>query len=188
MVQRWRAHLLRMRARAHLHTAVPGRSTRALAAGLVPPMSVVWFITKLALFAFVLNVLLRQSYNLIFFLGRRPVAWIWTVGLLGFLTVASAALLGWSNNLVAWACILAVAMNLPPAFADSKTTKETTATADEVYAEMGIPGGKRKYRAGLIAFSLASLISYLLFYGEACSSDGVCVSLARAFLGKVADG
>jgi predicted protein tyrosine phosphatase len=30
VVQRWRAHLLRMRTRAQLHAAMPGRSTRSL--------------------------------------------------------------------------------------------------------------------------------------------------------------
>jgi hypothetical protein len=145
-------------------------------------MSAIWFLAKLALFAFVLSVLLRQSYNLIFFAGRKPVLWIASVGTLGFVIVAIAALLHWSSTLVAWAYMLALALNVP-GFRNARFGKEATAeaaaVADRVYAEMGINGGRRKYRIGLVAFALTAFIAYLLFYGEVCSAKGDCVPLVK---------
>ena len=140
-------------------------------------MSVAWFVAKLILFAFLLSVLLRQSYNLIFFVGRRPVAWIVTVTVFGFVIVVVAAFLGSSSNLVFWAYTLAIAMNFGAA-KNAEFAKEAAAVAEEIYAEMGITGGRTKYRIGLVGFALAAAVAYGLVYSEICSS-GNCISLTE---------
>jgi hypothetical protein len=61
-------------------------------------------------------------------------------------------------------------------------TANQGAAANEIYAEMGISGGRRKYRLGLVSFALAAAIAYGRFYSEICSSCGDCVPLTRVFV------
>ncbi|HET8974861.1 MAG TPA: hypothetical protein VFN63_16410, partial [Pseudolabrys sp.] len=78
------------------------------------PMDILWIIGKIAVYTFVLNVLLRQTYNFIFFLGRMPIAWICVVALLGLANVFLAFKLSWDPGIVSSAVLFAFLLNWPP--------------------------------------------------------------------------
>ena len=77
-------------------------------------MTFVLFLLKLAAYAFCLSVVIRQSYNLVFALLRKPLVWIITMGVIGFAHFATAGWIGASVSLPFWATVVALIINLPP--------------------------------------------------------------------------
>ena len=118
--------------------------------------------------SFIVNFLLKQSYNFLFFLLRKP--WLWIVAVL--ITAISfwslSSVLGWSASVPTWACALAFMMNLPSYDTDSEKQAAYEA-ADAIYTELGIRSGRLLYRTGLAAFVLASMGSWVVFYSELCN-------------------
>lgn len=123
-------------------------------------MALVVFILKLAAYAFCLSVLIRQSYNLVFVMLRKPAVWIGIMAIIGFAHFSAAGWIGASVSLPFWATTLALAFNIPPRAKD-----EAGKTVDELYLVWGITRGKLKYRIGLFAMAIASLAGWVLAYG-----------------------
>lgn len=144
-------------------------------------MDTVWLIAKIIIYIFVLNILYRQSYNFVFFFARRPLTWIGTVGLLGILNMVLAYLLGWDPRLVSVAVFTVFILNIAPSLPTSHTKEEMHTMVDEIYKEMELPQGRIQAKVGLVTFALCSLVSYVLLFGEVCSSEG-CTPIFRTLL------
>lgn len=142
-------------------------------------MSVVLAIAGILTLGFAVNVVLKLSYSLLFFVGGKPVLWIVTVTFVGVAVWALSAVVGWSVSVPAWACATALLMNRHPA-KERWREQSVEASADAVYAEMGIRHGRILYRLGLVAFAMACLVSWASFYGEVCFG-GECSVLRIVF-------
>lgn len=148
-------------------------------------MTVVWTITKFLLYVFVLIVLFRQSFNLIFIIGRRPKIWISSVGLLGFFNMALAYAMGWGGGEVSSAAIFAFILNMRPSLPNGITKSQMRSMSKEFYNELGLPYGRSQESIGLAAFGLLSVAGYVLFFVEACGSGGIngsCTPLIRTLI------
>lgn len=118
---------------------------------------------------FLLSFTLKQTYNFIFFLSKKPVMWIFVVTVIsGFFWLLSA-LLGSPVSIPAWATTIAIITNLPP-----RSTNESKELVREIYSEMGLKHGSLLYRFGLGGFAVASIGSWVIFYGQTCNSAGQC--------------
>lgn len=133
-------------------------------------MSIVLAIAGIVVLGFAVNVVLRQSYNFLFLVGRQPVLWIVVVALVGVAVWALSAVVGWSVSVPAWACAMALLMNRAPA-KERGREQFVEASADAIYAEAGTRRGRILYRLGLVAFAMACLGSWVSFYGEVCSGE-----------------
>ena len=140
-------------------------------------MNIVLVVAGIVILGFLVNVVLKQSYNFLFFVGGKPVLWIVTVAFVGVAVWALSAVVGWSVSVPAWACAMALLMNRAPA-KERGREQSVAASADAVYAEMGIRHGRILYRMGLVAFAMACLVSWVSFYGEVCSG-GECGSVIK---------
>lgn len=145
-------------------------------------MDAVWVAAKIAIYTFALVVLYRQSYNVLFFLARRPRTWIAVVGALGALNMALAYVLGWDSRLVSAAAFVAFLLNIAPPPPKGHTKEEMRSTINELYQEMGLPSGRLQSRLGLFAFGLCSLVSYIAFFAEACDKNNECTPLIRGLI------
>ena len=145
-------------------------------------MNAVWVVAKIAGYTFVLVVLYRQSYNLLFVLARRPKTWIAVVGSIGALNMALAYAFGWDPRLVSAAALTAFLLNIAPAPPKGHTKEEMHTTSNEIYKEMGLPSGRLQSRLGLVAFGLCSLVSYAAFFAEACDKNNECTPLIRSLI------
>ena len=143
-------------------------------------MDIVLLIAGILILGFLVNVLLKQSYNFIFFLGKKPVLWIVSVFVIAVVVWGISSALGWRVSVPAWACTLAFFMNIAQRYDSADEKKAVQAMADEVYAEMGLKHGRLLRRIGLTAFVLACLGSWVVFYGEVCSGDE-CTSIIESF-------
>ena len=132
-------------------------------------MDVVISIIGIMVLGFLLNVLFKQSYNLVFFLEKKPVLWVFLITLMGGLFWFFSGLSGLSVSTAAWATTMAVAMNFPP-----RSTSESKEIANEMYLEMGIKHGPLLYRLGLAGFVISALAGWVIFYGKTCNSAGEC--------------
>ena len=121
---------------------------------------------------FVLNVILKQTYNFIFFIGKKPVVWALVFGLVTIVFWFICASFGWSVSTPAWASTMAFFMNLP-----SSSSKGAKELANEMYSEMGIKNGALFYRIGLGIFVVSAIASWVVFYGHVCNSAGQCSGL-----------
>lgn len=118
---------------------------------------------------FFVNVVLKQTYNFIFYLGRKPFLWVLvSVAVGGLLWFVSAAF-NWSVSIPGWASVIAFFMNLPP-----RSTPESKMQANEIYAEAGLKHGALLYRIGLGGFVVSSVVGWVVFYGQSCTSAGKC--------------
>lgn len=143
-------------------------------------MAIVWSILKFLILAYLLNAALKLSYNVIFFVLRKPSLWILFVTILGFGVVGIWGILGWSHSVVAWACLATLLLGIPPKSRDPDVNTVVRAAADDIYESIGISGGRWKYRLGLVGFAFGAAIAYMLFYGQVCSTDGSCVSIIKS--------
>ncbi|WP_311952042.1 hypothetical protein [Halomonas garicola] len=80
-----------------------------------------------------------------------------------------SAVFNWSVSIPAWAAAIAFFMNLPP-----RSTLESKAQANEIYAEMGLKHGALLYQVGLGGFVVSSMVGWVVFYGQSCNSAGQC--------------
>ena len=141
-------------------------------------MAIIWLISKIVIFGFVLNVLFRQTYNFIFFRWQKPAVWIGVAALLGVAGVSFAFGLALAPGDISLAVTFILLLNLqPPA-----PKAATRAGVDTVYAEMGIKHGLLKYRLGLVTFAVFSGASCLLPFAESCTAEGKCTPLLRIIL------
>lgn len=129
-------------------------------------MNTILTVLVIVALAFVVNVLLKQSYNLLFFVGRKPIAWIVSATVIGVGTWSVSAMAGWNVSVPAWACAIALVMNLPPRQQSSDKQRQVQTAVDEVYREMGIRNGRFLYRVGLAVFLVASVGSWVVLYGR----------------------
>lgn len=144
-------------------------------------METVLLIAQIIIYTWLLIALLRQSYNILFILSRKPGAWISFTAFLGVVNILLASGLGWNSRLVATAVLTAVIILLPSV--PKGMSKDNVASmADSVYEELGIKKGRLKYRLGIAAFGGTSLILYVLVFGELCTSDGTCAAIYRSLL------
>lgn len=148
-------------------------------------MSLFTSILKFAVLVFMLNVLIRQTYNFVFLFGKRPLTWIAIIGLLGFGIVAMWGILGWSHGVVGWACLVALVTNIPQRGGGKTEREEAAIYVSEFYSEMGIAHGHLKYRLGLTAFAVGAVAAWTLFYSELCAASGeACTPIYRLLIGS----
>jgi hypothetical protein len=140
-------------------------------------VSIVWLIAKFISYTFILSVLYRQSYNLLFFLSRRPVTWIGVVSLLGIFNMVLAYALGWDPRFVSAAVITAVILNHSPSPPAGHTKEEMRTMVNEIDKELELPHGRVQAKIRLASFALFSIGSYVLLFGEVCNRGGVCTPL-----------
>lgn len=119
---------------------------------------------------FLINVILKQTYNFIFFFAKKPILWSVLITGVAALLWFICAFSGASVSVPFWASAIALYMNWPP-----KLTKNEKELAKEMYVDMGLPKGPAFYRLGLFGFVTASLISWLVFYSESCDKFGNCI-------------
>lgn len=134
-------------------------------------MDTILMITGILLLGFVINVLLKQTYNFIFFIGQKPILWIFVVATLGVIIWSISAAFSWDVNIPAWSSTIAFFMNLPPEHKSREEKERTNLMVDEFYAEMGVKNGRLLYKLGLISFACSGIASWLLFYSEICSGS-----------------
>lgn len=144
-------------------------------------MNVLWLIVQIAIYTFVLSVLFRQMYNLIFVLAKRPVIWIVAVAVLGTANMGVAYAFSWNPRLVGVATLMAVILNIAPPIPKGSSKTEFHASVDEVYKAWGVTHGRLKSKLGLIAFGAASVVAYVLFFGESCTLGGECTPIIKTF-------
>jgi hypothetical protein len=128
-------------------------------------MGIVLAIIGIIVLGFVVNVAIKQSYNFLFFLGRKPLLWIIFVGIVAIAVWGLSDVARWGVSVPAWACTIALFMNLSPRQKSAEEQQAIQAMADEVYSEMGIRHGRLLYRLGLVVFVVACLASWVVFYG-----------------------
>jgi len=121
------------------------------------------FIILTPLLFFVITTIFRQSYNLLFFLLKKPVVWIVFVGMLGYLVFYLSSRMPQSLNIVWWASLAAFFDNIPP---ENKAMSK--AEMDELSDEMlDIKDSRLKYRVGLASFAVGCVLGWIIFFGEA---------------------
>jgi len=131
-------------------------------------MGTILIITGILLLGFVINVILKQTYNFIFFIGQKPVAWILVVAATSIAIWGVSAAFSWDVNIPAWSSTIAFFMNLPPEHKNRDGKESRNQMVDEFYTGIGIKNGRLLYRFGLAIFVFSGIASWLLFYGEIC--------------------
>ena len=139
-------------------------------------MNLVLTIIGIIVFGFIVNVILKQTYNFIFFLGKKPYLWIGSVVVVSLIVWGLSAIVEWSVSIPAWSCIIALVMNWPPGQNTKEEAEAVRTISDEVYAEMGIRYGRLLHRLGLVAFAITCIGFWIIFYGEVCA-DGECTKI-----------
>lgn len=132
-------------------------------------MDTILLITGILLLGFVVNVLLKQTYNFIFFIGQKPALWILVVSTISVIIWGISAASSWEVNIPAWSSTIAFFMNLPPEHKSREEKEIANQMADEFYNETGVKNGRLLYKLGLISFACSGIASWLLFYGEICT-------------------
>ena len=140
-------------------------------------MQIVLLVVKIAAYTWVLKVIFSQTYNFIFILWVRPITWIFTVATFGLVHMVAASSLGLDPRLVLSAVLIMFFLSWRPQTSRSEAKATNNKLVDEIYEEMGIKRGARKYRLGLAAFAAFSLVGYVLMFSELCDSEGKCVSI-----------
>lgn len=146
----------------------------------IKTMNTFWLIAKIAIYTTILNVLYRQTYNFIFVLARRPVAWILTIAALGAANMVLAYALAWDPRLVITATLITVFINLSPSTPKGVSKEEFRASIDATYEERGIARGRLMSRLGFISFVICSLCAYALLFGELCTISGECTTIIES--------
>ncbi len=139
-------------------------------------MSTVLTIVGIVVLGFIVNIVLKQSYNFLFILSKKPLLWIATIAVVAIVIWSVSAAFKCGVSIPAWVCAIALLMNLPPRQKSADDKRAVQAMADEIYSEIGIKHGRLLHRMGLAAFVLACLISWATLYGEICSG-GECRSI-----------
>jgi len=132
-------------------------------------MAILIFILELAVSAFILNVLYRQSRNVILFISQRPYSWMMFVCCLGLIWFFIGSFFGFSFNMVWLAASFTFVSNLTPQFSGAgrkpdEESKELSKTYGAVF----------RTKSGLAAFATGCALGWLLFWGEYCSDNREC--------------
>ncbi|KIZ45046.1 hypothetical protein OO17_08575 [Rhodopseudomonas palustris] len=143
-------------------------------------MIIVIIIAKIAAYTFVLNVVLRQTYNFVFLLWKKPVVWAGVVASLSIANMLIAYGLSWNPGIVSSAVIFVLILNWPPTIPKGVSKADAKNLVNQIYEELGIKKGRAKYRFGLLLFMLFSLVSYAFLFGEFCTIDGKCTPLLQS--------
>jgi hypothetical protein len=141
-------------------------------------MAIIWLIAEIVIFAVILNVLFRQTYNFIFFRWRKPAVWIGVLALLGVAAMSFAFGLSLNRRDVSFAVTFVLLLNVPTPAPKGVTRAEV----DTVYTERGIKHGRLKYRLGLVAFAFFAAASYVLLFAESCTAEEKCTPVLRTIL------
>jgi hypothetical protein len=115
-------------------------------------------ILEVAIFSFLLSVLYRQSYNLLFFYLKKPLLWILFVGFLPILWFSLGVIFHLSPTVVWWSSIIALGLNITPQ--NNLAKKEMREFADE-FTE--VPNSIQKSRYGRICFAIGIAVGWILF-------------------------
>jgi len=131
-------------------------------------MNLILTILVVIFFTLVLSVLIIQSYNFIFIVFKKPLAWIAFMGLLSFIYFFIGSRIHNSFNIIWWSALLAFIVNVPPKAkkGEAFNQEEKNKIVDDMYDEMEIKKGRLKYRIGLIAYLLGGILGWVLFYGQ----------------------
>ncbi|MGE4534428.1 hypothetical protein [Halomonas sp.] len=144
-------------------------------------MSTIWLIVNFLFYTLIINVLYRQSYNLLFFVVRCPITWVGVAGLLGISNMVLAYVMGWDPRLVSAAVITAIILNLGSSLLPDQNKEEMRAMVDDIYGDLELPHGRVQAKIGLATFALSSIGSYILLFIEICSLGGECTPLFKTF-------
>lgn len=132
-------------------------------------MDIIWTIIKVILFTGILTIIGKQTYNFIFFIGKKPILWIIIMLLLGFLFFMIGSKIQNSFNAVWWSAVLTFFALLPPK-KNKDLESEINLAVNDIYSEMGIKNGQIKYRIGLAAYVIGCIIGWIVFYGQIVTS------------------
>ncbi len=133
-------------------------------------MEIFWTILKIFIFTGIVTVLGKQTYNWVFFIGRKPMLWVLIMMLLNFCFFLIGSNIQSSFNAVWWSSVLAFFALLPPKNSGDNSDDIKKAVED-VYTEMSISNGVLKYRLGLIAYVIGGIIGWVVFYGKIIALD-----------------
>jgi hypothetical protein len=130
-------------------------------------MSIILKILAVIFLAFLLNVFIRQSFNLFFFLLQKPIYWFLFMVGLSFVYFFIGSKFSGSFNIIWWSAFLAFLVNVPPKRKkdDQMNKEEKEELIEEMYNEMGIKRGKPKYRVGLFLYVFGGILGWFIFYG-----------------------
>lgn len=131
-------------------------------------MNIILTILVVALFTFILNIIIIQSNNFIFMVFRKPATWIFFMGLLSFFYFFIGSRFDNSLNIIWWSALLAFIINIPPKNKECEplNQKERNKITDEMYSEMGIKNGRLKYRLGLATYLIGGILGWVIFYSQ----------------------
>jgi hypothetical protein len=145
----------------------------------VEDMITVLTIVGIVVLGFIINIALKQSYNFLFIMFKKPLLWIVTIAVVAIAVWSISAAFKWGVSVPALACTIALFMNFPPRQKSANDKRTVQAMADELYSEMGIKHGRLLHRIGLAGFVLSCLLSWIALYGEVCSG-GECQSIIKS--------
>lgn len=120
----------------------------------------VLFIFGIAFFTFITNVLIRQSYNILFFFLKKPYAWFLSMLVIGFLLLFISSFFNNKLNMVTIVATLAFFANVP---------QKTQIVSDEKMEKFcneftEISNSRMKYRIGLGLYVFGCVIGWILGY------------------------
>lgn len=144
-------------------------------------MSIVWNVVKFAMYTWVLVAIYRQSYNFVFFVARRPIAWLVSITLFAILHMVVAYYFAWTPGLVSLATLTTFVLNLAPSLPPGVSGADMRSVIDDVYRELGLPHGRIQARLGLVSFGVFSLAGYILLFGKMCRG-AECTPIFKALL------
>jgi len=115
----------------------------------------------IAVMVAVLNILFRQSYNILFFAFGQPHIWIAVVAVLGFLWIGLGTISAIGLNGAVWSATIALLLNIPPQ--RSINREDMAHLADQLSY---VKGSTTKYRIGLGAFAVGAVAGWIFFFGQ----------------------
>jgi hypothetical protein len=142
-------------------------------------MNTVLTLVGIVTLGFIMNIVLKQSYNFLFIIFKKPLLWVATIAVAAIAVWSISAAFKWGVSVPAFACAIALFMNFPPRQKSADDKRTIQEMADEIYSEMGIKHGRLLHRIGLAGFVLTCLLSWIAFYGEVCSG-GECQSIIKS--------
>lgn len=125
-------------------------------------MGWILLIFGIALFTFIANVAIKWSYNILFFILKKPLIWFFVMLLIGFSLLFASSFFENKLNMIAIASTLAFLVNIPPKskeIADNDMKKLSDEMAE-------IKGSRMKYRLGLGFYVFGCILGWILGYGE----------------------
>jgi len=121
-------------------------------------MDFVYLVLGVVVSGFALNVIFKQSHNLVFIISRRPYIWVVFVYLYITMFWLVCFQLGLKQGLPIFATIFCFTSNFPP---QDATAKEI---ADLFYEDLGIDNGKALSRFGRLSVLISGFLCWVYFY------------------------